>query len=194
MHFAGATIGDNVTIAGVQFQFPQNPSSEELDRIFHRFSDYRKGLIPTTLQPGDSIVKQFVLCTRNWLLFTPLTHMFQIQINYSRDGADHEDTITYQQSIRSTIGAMALGAIVGAVIGNSLKSLTEPSVTNLSILQTMLTAILASIAVVIAFARKSAAQPIVSVEDFWGRALIRFTTGFFRFDRFFSLFSSPPPR
>jgi hypothetical protein len=189
-----ARIGDNVTVSGVQFAFPQNPSSEELDRIFHRLSNYQKGLIPVTLQPGDSIVKQFVLRIPSWLLFTPLTHMFQIQVNYSSDGVDHSDTIAYQQSIRATIGAMALGAIIGAVIGNSLKSLTEPSAANLSILQTMAASILASIAVVIAFARKSTAQPIVSVEDFWGGALIGFTTGFFGFDRFFGLFSSSLPR
>ena len=44
------------TVIGVQFSFPANPSSEELDRIFSRLDNYRKGLIPVQLQPGDSVV------------------------------------------------------------------------------------------------------------------------------------------
>jgi len=49
---------------------------------------------------------------------------------------------------------------------------------------------LASVGVIIAFARKSAAQPIVSVEDFWGGAFISFMTGYLGFDHFFKLFST----
>jgi hypothetical protein len=74
------TAGERSTIAGVMFNFPKNPSTEELDQIFWRLADYRSGLIPVHLQPGDSVVKQFVLKTRRWLFFTPLTHRFQIQL------------------------------------------------------------------------------------------------------------------
>jgi hypothetical protein len=48
--------------------------------------------------------------------------------------------------------------------------------------------VLASLAVVVAFARKSAAEPIVSVEDFWGVALIGFSTSFFGFEHLLKLF------
>ena len=178
-------------VTGIEFNFPQNPSSEELDRIYGRLLNYRKGLIPTTLQPGDSTVRQFVLKTRNWLFFTPLAHTFQIQVNYSSDRIDHAQTVTYEQSVASTIGAISIGAVVGATVGTLLRSLTTSSIAELdaSVVQAMIVSILASLAVVVAFARKSTAQPIVSVEDFWGGALIGFTTGFFGFDQFFGLFS-----
>lgn len=188
-------MGNNSSMVGMQLNFPENPTSEELDRIFRRIVDYKKGLVPVTLQPGDSVVKQFVLRTRHWLLFTPLTHTFQIQVDYSSDGIDHADTIAYQQNIRATMGAIAIGAVIGAAMGTLLKSLTAstPSSGMAYILRVMAASIVASIAVVIAFARKSNAQPIVSVEDFWGGALIGFSTGFFGFEQFFGLFSSRTP-
>jgi hypothetical protein len=185
-------MGDHASIVGIEFRFPTNPTPEELDRLFRRLMNFRKGLVPITLQPGDSIVRQFVLRTRQWLLFTPLSHRFQIQVNYTGDNVDHTDTISYEQSIRSTIGAMAAGACCGAVLGAVLKTFgSAGSAGAASILQAVLVALLASIAVVVAFARKSAAQPIVSVEDFWGGALIGFSVGFFGFDRFSGLFGQP---
>jgi hypothetical protein len=188
------TMGDNSSMVGMQLNFPENPTSEELDRIFRRIDDYKKGLIPVTLQPGDSVVKQFVLRTRNWLFFTPLTHSFQIQVDYSSDGIDHADTVVYQQNIRAAMGAIAIGAVIGAAMGTILKSLTAPTPSGLAYTLRIISAsIVASVAVVIAFARKSSAQPIVSVEDFWGGALIGFSVGFFGFEQFFGLFSKRTP-
>jgi hypothetical protein len=185
------SMGDHSSMVGVQFSFPTNPNPEELDRLFRRLADYKHGLIPVTLQPGDSTVKQFVLRTRHWLLFTPLTHTFQIQVNYSGDGVDHTDTIAYGQNIGATIGAISIGACCGAVLGAVLKHLSSAeSASAASLGRAVLVALLASIAVVVAFARKSAAQPIVSVEDFWGGALIGFTVGFFGFGQFSGLFGT----
>jgi hypothetical protein len=189
------SMGAGSSIVGVQFSFPENPSTEELDQIFRRIFDYRKGLIPVQLQPGDSIVKQFVLRTRHWLFFTPLTHKFQIQVNYTGDGADHTDTIAYEQNIRSTMSSMAIGAGSGAIIGTLLRSLSASpeTVSNTgSTLRAFVASILASFAVVLAFARKSSTQPIVSVEDFWGGALIGFTVGYLGFDQFQDLFGGVP--
>jgi hypothetical protein len=186
------SMGDHSSMVGVQFSFPTNPSAEELDRVFRRLADYKHGLIPVTLQPGDSTVKQFVLRTRRWLLFTPLTHTFQIQVNYSGDGVDHTDTIAYGQNIGATIGAITVGACCGAVLGAALKYLSAAEgVSATSLGRAIVVALLASIAVVVAFARKSAAQPIVSVEDFWGGALIGFTVGFSGLGQFSGLFGSP---
>jgi hypothetical protein len=181
------------SIVGVQFTFPENPTPEELDQIFRRLIDYKTGLTPVTLQPGDSIIKQFVLRTRHWLFFTPLAHYFRIQVNYVMDGADHSDTIPYEQNIRSTLSAMVVGGASGAILGTLLKHFSSPSEAftfNNSILQALTVSILASFAIVIAFARKSNTQPIVSVEDFWGGALIGFTVGYFGFEQFSDLFKA----
>ena len=182
----------NSSIVGVQFAFPTNPSSEELDRVFRRLADYKRGLIPVTLQPGDSTVKQFVLRTRRWLLFTPLTHTFQIQVNYSGDGVDHTDTVAYGQSIGATIGAISIGACCGAVLGAVLKQLSSADGTGAPpVGRAIIVALLASLAVVVAFARKTTAQPVVSVEDFWGGALIGFTVGFSGLGQFSGIFGNP---
>lgn len=188
-------MAEGASIIGVQFSFPENPTGEDLDRIFRRISDYKQGLIPVQLQPGDSIIRQFVLKTRHWLFFTPLTHRFQIQVNYTGDGVDHNDTIAYEQSIRSTMSAMAIGSACGAILGTLLKSLSSSPVTSASdgsILKALIVSVLAAFAVVIAFARKSTAQPIISVEDFWGGAFIGFTVGYLGFNQFSSLFGSAP--
>ncbi|MGF1614155.1 MAG: hypothetical protein ACFCVA_09650 [Gammaproteobacteria bacterium] len=184
------TLGAGASVVGIQFSFPQNPSTEELDQLFRRLVDYRKGLVPVCLQPGDSVVKQFVLHTRHWLFFTPLTHQFQIQVNYSIDGVDHADTIAHQQIIRPSMKATVIGGISGAIVGTLLKSLsggTTPSA--LAIAMAALASVLAAIAVVVAFARKAGVQPVVSVEDFWGGAFIGFSTGFFGFERFSTIFA-----
>lgn len=180
-----------VAVSGVQLVFPENPTSEDLDRIFQRIADYKKGLIPATLQPGDSVVRQFVLRTRRWLFFTPLSHAFQMQVNYSVDGVDHSDTVPYQLSISSTLLATTIGAITGSVLGATLRTITSlgASQTLFPAFTGVLAAILASIAVVVAFARKSNAQPMVSVEDFWGGALIGVSVGYFGFEQFMGLFS-----
>lgn len=84
--------------------------------------------------------------------------------------------------------------MIGAALGTLVKSLThEPQtgasdVTALGILQALAVSVMATITVVVAFARKSSAQPLVSVEDFWGGMVIGFTVGYFGFDQFLHLF------
>ena len=56
---------------GIELSFQQNPSTEELDQIFRRLDDYKTGIVPVKLQPGDSVVKQFVLRSRKWLFVSP---------------------------------------------------------------------------------------------------------------------------
>ncbi len=190
----GEVRGDNIHVTGLQLNFPTNPTSEELDRVFTRIVDYQKGLIPTTLQPGDSVVKQFVLCTRRWLFFTPLNHVFQIQVSYSVDHIDHTGTISYEQRIAAPLRSITLGGIAGAAVGSILKSLTQPWTGPGDFILALCAAILASVAVTIAFARKASAQPIISIEDFWGGGLIGFSVGFFGFDQFAGLFKNNLPQ
>src|SRR5208283_571914 len=115
-------------------------------------------------------------------------------VNFATEGIRHNQTVSFQVNIRATILAMALGAIGGAIVGAWLKSLTTPEPASAHpIWRAMTVAVLASFAVVVAFARKSNAQSLVSVEDFWGGALIGFSVGFFGFDQFSSLFSAHPP-
>jgi hypothetical protein len=181
------------TIAGMVLNFPENPSSEELDSVFRRVLDLREGLVPVRLQPGDQIIRQFRLRTRHWLFFAPLTHTFQIQANFSVDGADHNCTVAYPVTIRAQLSAIILGGITGAIVGGLLRVLTQPA-TNPgpgNAAKAILIAVLATLAVVVGFARKSSSQSFVSVEDFWGGGLIGVSVGFIGYEQFLDLFGAP---
>ncbi len=186
-------IGDGYS--AVKFVLPRNPSSDDLDALMRRVIDYRRGTLPVRLQPGDSVVRQFVLRTRSRIFFRPLSHSFQIQVSYSVDGADHTGTIPYDLTIQAALGSISEGSVAGAVLGTLVKSLSHPTTASinthpLGVLQALAVSVMASFAVVIAFARKSSVQPLVSVEDFWGGLVIGFTVGYFGFQTFFGLFKS----
>jgi hypothetical protein len=178
------------SVAGIALNFPQNPSAEELDAIMRRVADYQRGVTPVTLQPGDSVVRQFVLRTRSRIFFTPLAHTFEIQATYSVDGLDHTVCIPFRLNIRAAMSSIVLGAIFGAALGGVVRALSTQGSSGgpENIARGLVVAILASIAVVAAFARRSNAQPFVSVEDFWGGLVIGFSVGFFGFSQFTHLF------
>lgn len=119
--------GGSANFSAVSFFLPSNASSDDLDAMMRRVVDYQRGVVPVRLQPGDAVVRQFVLRTRSRLLFRPLSHTFQIQINYSVDGVDHTGTIPYQLSIQAALGSIAWGAVLGAVLGTLVRaSQTRP--------------------------------------------------------------------
>jgi hypothetical protein len=180
------------SIAGIALNFPQNPSTEELDAIIRRVANYDRGIVPVTLQPGDSVVRQFVLRTKSRFLFTPIAHTFEIQATYAVDSLDHTVNIPYRLSIRAAMSSIVAGAVLGALLGSLVHALsgTGANVTLRSVTRGVAVSILASIAVVAAFARRSSAQPLVSVEDFWGGIVIGFSVGYFGFSQFAKLFNA----
>jgi len=189
----GGVSGDGHTsIAGVAFNFPENPPAEQLDAIMRRAADYQRGVIPVTLQPDDSVVRQFVLRTKSRILFTPIAHTFEIQATYSVDGLDHTVTIPFRLSIRAAMSSIVVGAFIGAALGSTVKVLSaqNASLHPGNVIKGLTVAVLASAAVVAAFARRSSAQPFVSIEDFWGGIVIGFSVGYFGFSQFGGLLGS----
>ncbi len=177
------------TVAGVLFNFPENPSPDELDAIMRRWLDFKAGVVAARLEPGDSLVRQFRLRTKHWLFFTPLTHSFQIQALFAADNVEHTSTTTYPVSIRATMPAVVVGGLIGAILGSALNILTQATTaTPASALQAFLVATLATLAVVIGFARKTGSQSFISIEDFWGGALIGISVGFVGYGQFMHLF------
>lgn len=158
-------------------------SPKHIDSILWRFEAFKRGVVPIVLQPGNSVVKQFIFRTRSWLFFTPLAHTLQIQVYYSVDNRDHSYTIPFDLTIQAEIRAVMIGAIVGSAVGGMARLLSDiKSNQNLGspsagILSILLAVILSAITVV-SFARKSGTQQIVSVEDFWGGLFLGFLIGF----------------
>jgi hypothetical protein len=105
----------------------------------------------------------------------------------------HFDTINYNLNIRSNFFSICIGAVLGSLMGSLLRNLSGvvSQVTAMAVWQAVIVGGISSLAVVIAFARKTAAQPMVSIEDFWGGTLIGFSVGFFGFEKFLYLFTNP---
>lgn len=131
------------------------------------------------LYPGDSLVKHFVLKTRIWLFFSPVSHTFQIQVRYRIDDRDHIDTIPFSVDIRSPMRSSIIGAIIGSILGfvvSDNKNSIDFSSSSfwLSVSRTIIFALI----IIVAFARKSNVQQVVSVEDFWGGLFTGFLVGY----------------
>src|SRR6266850_2752452 len=112
-----------ISIGNVHIEMQDTPTPEELDTIFGRIDAARRGVIPVTLQPGDTVVRQFVLRTRSWLFLSPLNYTFNIQVTYSADGIDHSATVAHQVNLRSGMAAISVGAIAGAAMGSAVRHL-----------------------------------------------------------------------
>jgi ABC-type Fe3+-siderophore transport system permease subunit len=130
---------------------------------------------PLTLQPGDAVVKQFVLRARRWLLFTPIAYTFQIQIRYLVDGTQHFATVPFSLDIRAALNSTLIGSALGGIVGAWVQALSRKDAADPA---TILVAAVFSAMAVVAFARKASAQQIVSVEDFWGGLFIGFLVGY----------------
>lgn len=154
-----------------------NLTKDEIRQILWDIEQYMQGKSPTILQPGNSVVRHFVLKTTNWLLFAPLAHTFQIQVTYDVTGKYQTDTIPFSVNIQASMFAALVGSIIGSLLGSFVR--TPPQSANtLEVGRIMLTSAIFAVIIVVAFARKSNVQQIVSVEDFWGGVFIGFLTGY----------------
>jgi hypothetical protein len=141
------------------------------------------------LQPGNSIVQVFTLRTTRAILFSPSTYNLHIQSEYKIDGASNQDSVEYQLNVRAPLQALIIGSIIGSISGFLLRSIYDqrgiesmfqkpsaplfiPWIVAL-IGNTLLGAI-----VVVAFARKKDAQPILAIEDFWGGVFVGVLAGY----------------
>ncbi|WP_353571796.1 hypothetical protein [Candidatus Albibeggiatoa sp. nov. BB20] len=144
--------------------FPENPTNDDLDRIFMKVEDFKDGKIPVILQPGNSIIKQFVLRAKRSLFFKPITYNFQIQIRYEVDGQENFETVPYNLDIRAALKSTITGGFVGGIVGVVARTLNNDA--SLTLGTVALAAIFGTVAVV-AFARKESAQQIIRIENFW---------------------------
>lgn len=158
-----------------RLNFPTNPTNEELDRIFRKIEDFRAGKIPILLQPGNALVKQFVLRARKSVFFTPIEYTFQIQTKYAVDSEEQFEVVPFKLDIRAAISSTIIGSLIGGIVGTMAQMLSKGQTIALG--PVGLAAIFSAVAVV-AFARKANAQQIISIEDFWGGFFIGFLIGY----------------
>jgi hypothetical protein len=145
------------------------------------------------LQPGSTGVWSIRLGTNSNIFFFPSQYRLQFNVLYSFQGPSNEedtsqtlrvDTVAKSLNVRASLKAMMIGAFIGGFCGAFARELqVRGSFTTLLsgigeiTLSLTLSAIL-SVAAVIFASRKSETQAFLSVEDFWGGALIGFLIGF----------------
>jgi hypothetical protein len=145
---------------------------------------------PTALQPGNSIIQVFTLQTNRSIFFPPNVYQSSVRIEYEIDSKKNIDVADYQLNVRAPLKAMIFGALVGSAFGFVLKDLINNQVitkvlqyglhsqVGLSYLLSLISAMMIAGIAVVAFARKKDAQPILSVEDFWGGIFVGFLAGY----------------
>jgi hypothetical protein len=154
-----------------------------------------QGALPVgaALQPGNDNVWTITLGTKRNLFFQPAAYKLNLSVLYTMDPPSEEETKTPSRlfsntipttvTIRTSLWSVMAGSVAGGLLGASARMLQQSGTADvpLTLATVSASAILAailSIAAAIFAARKSETQSFVSVEDFWGGALIGFIIGY----------------
>ncbi len=142
------------------------------------------------IQPGDSITRVFVLQTRRGLWFTPNTYTMDISIKYKIGSMMHNQSVPYTLDIQAGLRYIVIGAIIGSMFGILAKEINLLAEGKwVAFLTTTISTIIISGFAVIAFARKTGVQPLVTIQDFWGGMLIGFLVSYSGTQVFGNLFN-----
>jgi hypothetical protein len=191
---ASTNVVESKAILADNAKLPSQPiNNDELKKRIEQAE-----LAAALLQPGDSGIQTFTLCTQSWVLFRPAIYALPIFIDYEIDGILHRDTLKYSLNIRSPFRAIILGAALGSLAGFILHDISvDKRIENIIkqsslgwnffgvlllflplFLLAAIGSVLAAVLTVIAFARKRDAQPFITVEDFWGGIFVGTVIGY----------------
>lgn len=151
------------------------------EKYVHAISAVQKALPnkdEVVLRPGSSIVQQFLFKTRSWLFFIPFRHKMIIQVQYIADNTLNYDTVPYDLDIRASLGSTIIGSIIGGFLGSLTRSPDIAAWLTAPVLFPAIISSILAIITVVAFARKSDAQPLIAIEDFLGGLLLGFVVGY----------------
>lgn len=184
----------NIEAIVKQVEESANPAEElmqiVLDQLRTKLREAEQFKQPeAVLQPGNSIVQAFTLRTTQSILFAPSTYNLNLQLEYEIDGHVNQDSVGYQLNVRAPLKALISGAALGSVTGYLVRDIFDqklligliqhPSKASItSWLIALFGNVLVAALLVIAFARKKDAQPILAIEDFWGGVFVGFLAGY----------------
>lgn len=137
-----------------------------------------------TLIPGESGTYSFSAIARRWLFASGGDLVFPGQVRYRYNNEVHHHTFQVRFTLRPPLFANGIGAIVGSLVGPIARGLRDQGPLFFSSVDiafaagVTLTAILSVVAVIYSSRKTGEAQPIVTVEDFWGGLLVGFLMGF----------------
>jgi hypothetical protein len=159
-------------------------------RLIDEYQDKPIQFKSVEIQPGDSITRVFVLQTWRGLWFTPNTYTMDVSIKYKIGSIMHNQSVPYTLDIQAGLKYIVIGAVVGSLFGILAKEINLLTTGKLvAFLTTTVSTIIISGFAVIAFARKTGVQPLVTIQDFWGGMLIGFLISYSGTQVFGNLFS-----
>lgn len=137
-----------------------------------------------SLMPGESGTYSYAAIARRWLFASGGDLVFPGQVRYRYNGEIHHHTFEVRFTLRPPLLANGFGAITGSLVGPIARGLRDQGPVFFSsigiafVAGVALTAILSVVAVIYSSRKTGEAQPIVTVEDFWGGLLVGFLMGF----------------
>jgi hypothetical protein len=178
-----ATVSEGKVFAAAIYEM----ASKRLQERLRAFDASRKDSV--ILQPGNSTVQVFTLRTTRAILFSPSTYDLHIQSEYKIDNATNQDSVAYQLTVRAPLQALIIGSVLGSIAGFLLRSifdqasvqalLERPSASMIAAwVVALIGNVLLGATIVVAFARKKDAQPILAIEDFWGGVFVGIVAGY----------------
>lgn len=163
-----------------------------------------RGSLPegSALMPGCEDAMTITLSTARNPFFLPATYRLNLVVHYSFEpeatAEVFSNTVQFTVAIRAAMHSVMLGSVIGAV-GGAVGRLLQQSSGNLSSLDwrsawmPIILAAILSMAAAVFSARKSETQSFVTVEDFWGGALVGFLIGYSGTAAFQNLTRIPAP-
>lgn len=164
---------------------------EEVDRkltadylkVYYRNQIKQGGAEPWEISPGESTIQIFIGTPRKSLFFRPDKYKLTMYVDYSnRDREFFRETKVEEVDILTSLSSLIVGAVTGGLLGGILvRFLTAQTIYDILIWRNLFEIIgtgILSLLAVIALSRKTGAQTLVTIQDFWGGFFVGFLVGY----------------
>lgn len=163
-------------------------TNDEIEQLFtHDFlkdSYYKlikdKGYVPWELLSGEAFSECFSGKTQKYLFFRPDKYKLTLFVEYSnKQKIFFRETKIEEVDILASFQAIMFGAIIGGFLGTVVRIfIFSPFILDISSLFEIVGAVILSVLAVIALARKSGVQTLITIQDFWGGVFVGFLIGY----------------
>lgn len=164
-------------------QVQQKAKEDEL-KVYYYDQIKKKRINPRILSPGEAFTDYFLAKAKKSIFFRPDKYKLVLWADYSNQKDEFiRESQSKEVDVLAPITLIISGAIIGGIMGAFVRIFSRPDIRFIDILsiETLFQLILAlifSVLAVIAFARKSSAQTLITIPDFWGGIFIGFLAGY----------------
>ena len=191
-----------------QSEYTIDDINEKLTKDYLRTyytEEVSKGKEPWELLPGESITDIFIGKPQESLFFRPDKYKLNLYVDYSNKNKEFfRETKTEEVDILTSIKSLIIGAIIGGLLGGILVRIlatqdfsviarilaVQATTQDVSLIWRnmfgIIGAVIMSMLTVIALSRRSSAQTLITIQDFWGGFFLGFLvsySGKFFFER-----------